>query len=187
VRLFIAVNLPGHVREAVWESAAPLRDEGLPVRWVKTASLHLTMKFLGEVDPVRESEVMRALDSAVRGAGTFRVALCGFGAFPNPPRARVIWVGLEPVPELELVQNKVEEEMRQIGFPLEGRPFRPHMTIGRVHRHVRPADLKGLESLLERLQFTSESVVDSVDLMRSELTRSGARYTKLYGAVLEQH
>jgi 2'-5' RNA ligase len=186
MRLFIAVNLPSHVREAVWDATASLRDEGLPVRWVQTASLHLTLKFLGEVDPGREIEVMRSLDTAVRGASTIRLAIVGFGAFPNSRRARVIWVGFEPVPGLELVQNRIEEEMQRIGFPVEGRPFRPHMTIGRVKRDARPSDLRGLDSLLERLQFTSETVVHSVDLMQSELMRSGARYTRLYAAELEE-
>jgi len=186
VRLFVAVNLPSHIREAVWDGAAPLRDEGLPVRWVKAASLHLTLKFLGEVDPARETDVMRSLDTAVRGASTFRLAITGFGAFPNARRARVIWVGFDPVPELELVQNRVEEEMQRIGFPLEGRPFRPHMTIGRVKRDARPSNLRGLDSLLERLQFSSETVVHSVDLMQSELMRSGASYTRRHAAVLEE-
>ncbi len=156
------------------------------MRWVKDSSLHLTLKFLDEVAPEREIEVMRSLDNAVQGIGQFRLATSGFGAFPNARRARVIWVGFEPEPELELVQHGVEEGMRQIGFPLEARPFRPHMTIGRVKQGVHPSRLAELDSLLERLQIAAETVVESVDLMQSELSRSGARYTRRHAAMLEE-
>jgi 2'-5' RNA ligase len=184
MRLFVAVNLTDEIREAVWDSAAPLREERLPVRWVQTDSLHLTLKFLGEVAPKNEPEVVSSLGIAVQGISAFRLTISGFGAFPNPRRARVIWVGFESVPQLELLQSRVEQEMKEIGFPLEGRAFHPHLTIGRVRRDARPSDMDGLDAVLGRLQFTSETVVESVDLMQSELMRSGARYTRRHAARL---
>jgi 2'-5' RNA ligase len=187
MRLFVAVNLTDEIREAVWDSAAPLRQKRLPVRWVHTESLHLTLKFLGEVAPKSEPEVVSSLDIAVQGISAFRLTISGFGAFPNPRRPRVIWVGFESVPPLELLQNRVEQEMQDIGFPLEGRAFHPHLTVGRVRRDARPSDMDGMEGVLGRLQIKSETVVESVDLMQSELKRSGARYTRRHAARLGEN
>jgi 2'-5' RNA ligase len=185
MRLFVAVNLPEAVRIAAWNSAAPLRDAGFPVKWVGPDALHLTLKFLGEVGSERQAEIQDAVSAATSGARRFVLPLSGFGVFPNPRRAHVIWLGCESVGELELLQHRVEQQMAEIGFPLEGRPFHPHLTLGRVRRDARPASLSGLDDLLQRLQFHSQSVVESVELMLSELSRAGARYTRLHCAKLD--
>ncbi|UCG86320.1 MAG: RNA 2',3'-cyclic phosphodiesterase [Gemmatimonadota bacterium] len=185
MRLFVAVNLPDTLRKAAWNSAAPLRDGRLPVKWVGVDALHLTLKFLGEVDAGRRAEVQDAVDAAASGTTQFALPVLGFGAFPNPRRARVIWLGCDSVPELELLQHRVEQRMSDIGFPLEVRPFHPHLTLGRVRRDARPASLAGLDDLLQRLQFQAQTVVKSVDLMQSELSRAGARYTRLHCAKLD--
>jgi len=177
MRVFVAVNLPPSIRQGIWQSAAPLRARQVPVRWVDPDALHLTLKFLGEVDPGRESELIRAIERAVRGAGKFVLPVGGFGGFPNSRRPRVVWVGCGAVPALELVQHRLEEQMAAIGFPVEGRPFRPHITIGRVRQGARAGELQGIDSLLERVDYQSEAEVRSVDLMESELRPSGARYT----------
>jgi 2'-5' RNA ligase len=185
MRLFVAVNLPDAVRHAAWNSAATLRDAGFPVKWVGVNALHLTLKFLGEVGSERQTEVQDAVSAAASGSAQFVMPLAGFGAFPNPRRARVIWLGCESVAELELLVHRVEQQMSEIGFPIEGRPFHPHLTLGRVRRDARPASLAGLDEMLQRLQFQSQTVVESVDLMQSELSRAGARYTRLYRAKLD--
>jgi 2'-5' RNA ligase len=178
MRLFVAVNLPAPTRAALWHAVEPLRRAGYPFRWVREDAIHLTLKFLGEVSSDREGDVIEAIDRATEGIASFTLALGGFGAFPNPRRARILWVGCEPVPSLELVYHRVEEGMHVAGFPLEGRPFRPHLTLGRLQRDARPAKLHGLDGALERLSYASELTVQSVDLMESELTRAGARYTR---------
>lgn len=184
MRLFIAINLPADVRETLWEVAAPLRSAQYPIRWVAAESIHLTLKFLGEVDAAREDEIAGGIAAAVRGARPFPMPVGGFGAFPSPQRPRVVWAGLEPVPPLELLQHRMEQEMERLGFPTEGRPFRPHLTLGRVKRDARGAALEGLATDLDALVYETEVSVESVDLMQSTLTRQGAQYTCRHAVAL---
>jgi 2'-5' RNA ligase len=176
MRAFVAINLPSAVRIGMWEAAEPLRAGDFPFRWVRPESLHLTVKFLGQVAAGREAEIIAGLVEAGRGTRVFNVSIGGFGAFPSPKRPRVVWVGLEGVPALEMLQHRVEQEMESLGFALEGRPFRPHITLGRVRRDTRASELAGFEATLDRLEYAGEALVASLDLMQSELHRDGARY-----------
>lgn len=184
MRLFIAVNLPDHVRRGAWDTAAPLRAKRYPVKWVDTDALHVTVKFLGDVSDEREPAVVQALTAAALGAKRFSLAIDGFGAFPTVRRPRVVWVGCDAAPPLELLQHRVEQEMDRLGFPLEGRPFHPHITLGRAKRDARPGDFAGFESDLEVLHYAAEVTVDSIDLMESTLTPRGARYTRRHAVPL---
>src|SRR6058998_3373918 len=114
VRIFVALNLP-----------APVRDVGLPVKWVRGEGLHLTLKFLGDVADEREAELAAALARAAAGARNLTLALGGFGVFPDFRRPRVVWVGIAPEPGLEILQHRVEQEFAPLGFPTEARAFRP--------------------------------------------------------------
>ncbi|GBD31137.1 MAG: RNA 2',3'-cyclic phosphodiesterase [Gemmatimonadales bacterium] len=184
MRLFVAINLPAEVKGEIWRAAEPLRVKRYPVRWVAPESIHLTLKFLGEVDAAREPQIVGALLRAVEGARRFRMLLSGFGAFPSVKQPRVLWVGCEGVPSLELLQHQVELEMEQIGFPLEGRPFRPHLTLGRVARGAKVSEFRGLEEVMAGLSFAADVVVESADLMESHLTPQGARYVRRHAAAL---
>src|SRR3989442_3613750 len=119
VRLFVALNLPDQVRRALWDAAAPVRDLGLPVRWVSPEGIHLTLKFLGDVADEQEPELRAALTRAAGGGRPLPVAVRGFGVFPDYVRPRVIWAGLDPDPALELLQHRVEREFGPLGFPTE--------------------------------------------------------------------
>ncbi len=184
MRLFVAINFPAELRQRLWRAAAPLRQAGFPVRWVEPEELHLTLKFLGEVAPAREGELIAGLQAAVRGVKPFTLPVGGFGVFPSSSRPRVLWAGCEPLPALEWLQHRVEQEMEQLGFPLEGRAFHPHLTLGRVRRDARPADFRHLEDRLQALAFAEEALVQSVDLMQSRLSPSGAHYTMRHAAPL---
>ena len=176
MRLFVALNLPSSVRDALWAATEPLRDLGLPVKWVRGDGIHVTLKFLGDVEDQREGELRGALGGAVAGAHALPLALGGFGVFPDFRRPRVIWTGIAPEPALEILQDKVEREFTPLGFPTEARAFRPHVTLGRAARESRPAAFAGLEAVLGRLSFAETVVVDSVDLMQSTLQSGGAVY-----------
>lgn len=175
MRLFVAVNLPDHVRRAIASAAAPLRGASFPIKWVEPDGLHLTLKFLGEVEADRQAAVVQALGRACHGARPFELLLGGFGAFPSAARARVVWLGCDPVPALELLQHGVEREYAALGFPVEGRPFRPHLTLGRA-RATAGAGVGGLAARLGELAFADAVTVRSIDLMESTLTPAGARY-----------
>lgn len=176
MRAFLALNLPPAVREALWAAAAPLRDRGFPVKWVRGDGIHLTLKFLGEVADEREAELVAALGRASQGARALPLAVGGFGVFPDFRRPRVVWAGIAPEPGLELLQHRVEQEFAPLGFPAEARPFRPHVTLGRAARDARAGDLAGLEPALGRLRFAETALVTSVDLMQSTLQSAGAVY-----------
>lgn len=185
MRMFVAVNLPEDERRAAYEAAAPLRDAGLPVQWVAEASLHVTLKFLGEVAEERAVAIGAALDAGVAAARRFEIGLGGAGAFPALARPRVIWLGVEPHPALELLANDVERALRPFGFEAELRPFQPHITLGRVRRGARPGAFAGLERLVGAVAWEGIAPVDSVDLMARVLGPGGAAYTVRHRSFLE--
>jgi len=184
VRLFVAVNLPAAERRAAYEAAAPLRDARLPFKWVAEDSIHVTLRFLGEVEEARARPIGEALAAAVRPARPFDVTLGGVGAFPSLARPRVVWMGVERHPALELLANDVEKALMALAFEPELRPFHPHLTLGRAERSARPAALSGLEHLAAAIEYQGAIVVESVDLMQSVLTPKGATYTVLSRAAL---
>lgn len=176
MRAFVALNLPDDVRDALWAAVAPLRELGLPVKWVRGDGIHVTLKFLGDVADEREGELAAALRRAAQGARTLPLALGGFGVFPDYRRPRVVWAGIAPEPGLEVLQHRVEQEFAPLGFPTEARAFRPHVTLGRAARDARAGDFAGLEAALGRLQFATTALVTALDLMQSTLQSTGAVY-----------
>jgi RNA 2',3'-cyclic 3'-phosphodiesterase len=184
VRTFLAVNFSNELRAAIWRAVAPLREGAFPVKWVQPELIHLTVKFLGDVAPDAGDAIISSLQQATAGIKAFELPMGGLGAFPNPDRPRVVWIGCEPVPALEILQDRVEREMERLGYPLEGRPFRPHVTIGRVRRDVR-AEWRGFAGALEAIDFESGSYVASVDIMHSALRRSGPEYSVAAHVALE--
>ena len=184
MRLFVAINLPATLRHEIWTASAPLREADLPVRWTDESVLHLTLKFLGQCDPDRLPEIKSVLDQVVEGNRPFALPFGGFGAFPSVERPRVVWVGCEGVPPLELMQHRLEVGMERLGFPVEGRPFRPHLTLGRVQKDARPRAFHGLARMLEGLEYEGACTVGSVELMESRLGRGGARYEAVHSVRL---
>jgi len=184
MRLFIAINLPPELREAVWVAVESLRRRFDGIRWSKPEQMHLTLKFLGEVEDGRVSSISQALASAASGVPAFDVAVGELGAFPTPQRPRVVWVGCEPVPPLELLQHGVEREMAGLGFEIEGRAFRPHVTLGRARDGADPQALRTLGSALDSLAFADLFRANSVELMQSRLGPAGATYQVVHSESL---
>lgn len=176
MRLFVAINLPEAERRAAHEATAPLRHGKLPVKWVGEASLHVTLKFLGEIAAERAEAIGTALEVAVQGARPFEVGLGGIGAFPSMARPRVVWLGVERHPALELLANDVERALQPFGFEAELRPFQPHITLGRAKQGASGAAFAGLEKLIARVAYEGMAPVGSVDLMESVLRPAGAEY-----------
>jgi 2'-5' RNA ligase len=155
----------------------------LPVKWVKPENLHLSLKFLGDVDDARGDELQSALQRAAGKGGEPRpiaMQVTGFGVFPDYRRPHVLWAGVTPDPALELLQHRVEQEFAPLGFPTEGRPFRPHVTLGRTSRDAKPRDFAGLEAELAQLAFDETVTIGDVDLMQSTLRPEGSVYQVKY-------
>ena len=176
-RLFVALNLPGRERERIHLACRPLRDRNLPVRWVDPENYHITLNFLGEVETGRLKLFTEVVARAAAGSAPFAVAFRGFGAFPTVSRPSVLWLGVEPTPALRCLKQEVERGFTSADFERETRAFHPHLTLGRVGRKIGAGTFRGLEEALAELPYAGSVAVTSVALMRSQMSRSGVRYT----------
>ena len=133
VRSFIAIELPSDLKAALAAAQRELELTGVRVRWASAETLHLTLKFLGDVERVRLVEVARAVEEVAAQRSPWQGELAGLGWFPKSGRPRVVWVGVGSGREaaIELAQA-VERALAPLGFRPEGRWFHPHVTLGRV-------------------------------------------------------
>lgn len=184
MRAFIALNLPKKERQRVHRAARLLREEDMPVRWVDPDNLHITLKFLGEVRPERVGAVEETLARVAQGTPPFPLTLAGFGAFPTIRRPRVIWLGVDATPELRCLKQDLEWALADCGFEAETRAFHPHLTLGRADPRDGAGAFRGLDEVVAGLEFHAEVRMHSVDLMRSHLSRAGARYSVVTNARL---
>jgi 2'-5' RNA ligase len=185
MRTFVAL-VPSDAEQArLADAAADLRDAGFPIRWVRSENVHLTLKFLGEVPEQRVRDVCAAVDGATAGVASFEMAVGQFGAFPSLRRPQVVWVGVELESTLQSLQGSLEEALAALGFPREERAFRPHLTLGRARKHVSPNEFRGLDDLVNRLEYRDAFLIRSLDVMRSRLMPSGAIYDVVHRANFE--
>jgi len=202
VRAFIAVDIPDNLRRSLAEVAGRLGGLGGDVKWVRPAGIHVTLKFLGEIGEERVDEVAEAMARAAAGKRPFEVTLAGLGAFPPKGPPRVIWVGIDRgAEELTRLAAEVDCLCAGLGFEPERRPFRAHVTLGRVRSP------RGIGKLADEVRggrggrgggaggaggggwsgFSAEPfMAGSVKLMRSDLRPSGAVYTCLREVALGQ-
>lgn len=176
MRLFVAVALPETVRADLTAALAPARSVSKAARWVEGDALHVTLQFLGHVADDRVDELSGALEPAVAEQRAFHMILRGFGAFPDAARGRVWWVGVEAAPALMSLQRAVEKALQPLGFEPEARPFHPHVTVARAARDATRAARDAIATAAAAFDYTADVAVSGVQLMRSELRRSGARY-----------
>ncbi|MBI2823252.1 MAG: RNA 2',3'-cyclic phosphodiesterase [Planctomycetia bacterium] len=185
VRTFVAVEISTEVRAGAGRLIGRLEATGAGVRWVKPEHLHLTLKFLGEVDLRDVPEVCAVVTQATTTVPPFSVRVAGAGAFPDFSRPRTVWLGVEDeTGELAALHEQIDKALGGIGFRREQRRFRPHLTIGRVRSGGR-----GLAALAEALEknrdFAAGVVdVDEVVVFSSELERGGPIHEPLATAEL---
>ena len=183
VRSFVAVELPEELKNELIELNGRLKSGGhAGVRWVDPRGIHLTLKFLGDVAVNRLDDITAALVEATRELPTFQLEVGGLGVFPNPRRVRVVWVGISgEIDRLQLLQQRVESSLVKIGFPAESRQFTPHLTLARVRDQISPDERQSFGHFIESTAFEAKCniVADTVFLMRSQLTRQGAIYSRL--------
>ena len=184
MRLFLAINPPDDVRRAIIDGTASLREAAPEVRWTDEARLHLTLKFLGEQPDDVTPRLRVAMDGVTGRHRAFAMQIGDIGAFPNFRRARVVWMGIRHEPRLELLHHDVEVACEKLGFELEGRSFRPHLTLARVRDDTPEVTLRALARAAKRVLVTATAAVGSVDLMRSNPGRAGARHECLHAAHL---
>jgi RNA 2',3'-cyclic 3'-phosphodiesterase len=188
VRLFLAINLEPAMRRSVIDATAPLREAAPSLGWMDESRLHLTLKFLGERSDALLEPLKDAMTTVASAHRSFPMRVAEVGAFPNFRRARVVWMGIGRDPRLEILHHDVEVACERLGLALEGRAFRPHLTLARVRDKTDVEELRRLSRAGKRLDFEGESVVHSIDIMKSNLDRAsaeqGGRYERLHAARL---
>jgi len=191
IRAFIAIELPAAILQQLGEIEARLKPQMPPdcIRWVKPDSIHLTLKFLGQVPSDQIALITSSLKNALTAYHAFGLEVADAGCFPDLHHPRVIWVGVKEDGaghQLQHVQRAVENAISPLGYPTEARDFSPHLTLGRLARDVRTTDLKKVGDVIGASQIGSLGRWDVVNvaLIKSDLRPTGAVYTVLARASL---
>ena len=191
IRAFIAIELPDEVKNdlsGLLSSLKPGREKA--VKWVNPNSIHLTLKFLGNIPEERMVDITQVITQASSLTYPFNLELKELGAFPNLKSPRVVWVGIGgDIPSITNLQRQIDQSLIPLGFSPEKRDFSPHLTLGRVRdkaTHKERSELGGaIESL--RIPRSSSFGADRINLMQSTLTKNGAVYNQIATVVLDRN
>lgn len=182
MRTFIAIELSQEIKDALGRLQAQLKTTGADVKWVAQENIHLTLKFLGEINEQKINEVIRIIESIAKDTKIFPMGLSSIGAFPKIDFPRVIWIGIAQGENVvKEIAEGLENNLAEIGIPREERPFSSHITIGRTkssqNRFKLVQELKKLadNSGKENLEFTA----DKITLFKSTLSSAGPLYERL--------
>ncbi|MDL2269939.1 RNA 2',3'-cyclic phosphodiesterase, partial [Desulfosarcina sp. OttesenSCG-928-G17] len=169
IRAFIAVSLPEPIRDTLRQIQENLAAEDADVRWVRPEQIHLTLKFLGDIDLSQVPGIISHLDAGLGKMAAFSVQASGGGVFPNARKARVLWVGLEDKTDgFKTLYGATETAMAAMGFARESRAFRPHLTLGRPRRDIHPAVMDRMLAVLQTAG-SDPFEVDRIFLYQSRL------------------
>jgi 2'-5' RNA ligase len=183
IRTFIAVNVAPAVAMRLARLIAEMQMGEAKIKWVAENNMHITLQFLGDVEPTLIPEISQAVEQAAGEVEPFEMVCAGLGAFPDRRRPRSLWIGVEKGAEPMCdLQRGVEKALKKLGFRPEARKFHPHLTLGRVKRsepHEIAALFEGREQFI-----AGATAVDEVVLYSSQLERDGPVYTVLATAPL---
>jgi 2'-5' RNA ligase len=177
VRVFIALDIPSEIRSAIAALVKRLEPECRGARWVRPESMHITLKFIGEIPSDRVEGVKIAL-SGVRSPSSVRLTFRGVGFFPNERHPRVFWAGMEATPSLAPLAAEIERVLETLGVPREAHEFRPHLTLARFKSEDGLTRLRAAIASAGSLEFGAMETRE-VHLYESRLDRGGAIYTRL--------
>jgi len=190
VRSFIAIELPEGLKQELTQLEAQLKLGKQPwVKWVDPYSIHLTLKFLGSIAADKTGEITRAMEEAAQGIPPFHLEVKDLGVFPNLRRVQVAWVGIGgEVDKLGQLQQRIESNLVPLGFAPESRPFTPHLTLARLRDWAPSDERQRFGQLIASTKFEAiHSIkVDAINLMRSQLTREGAIYSRISSVRLKK-
>jgi 2'-5' RNA ligase len=179
MRTFIAIELPEEIKKALSKLQEQLKSAQADVKWVLAQNIHLTLKFLGEIDEEQLDKIVKILESISTEKSAFSIRLSSVGAFPKTNYPRVIWAGIDKGDsETKDMAKLLDEKIAEIGIPAEDRPFSSHITIGRVRSGLNREKLASeLNSSIN--EFGQENLcfqVRKVTLFKSTLTPKGPLY-----------
>lgn len=181
-RTFIALELnealQRHLSGIIRQMASALPN----LRWVDPLSIHLTLAFLGDLSDEQLAKAMDATGAAAQSVMAFHYRLAHVGVFGSQRHPRVIWVGIEePSGALLRLHRVLNHELEQRGFDVDTRPFSPHLTLARIKAPLKPEEVQTLQRFLADKKFAASPSyhVSHINVMKSELSRTGAKYTCL--------
>lgn len=182
MRAFIAIELPQEIKNRLTEIQNLLKKSGADVKWVKPENIHLTLKFLGEIDKEKLIKIVEIIEDTAGNNAPFQIRLFSLGAFPKIEFPRVIWIAIDKGDkETKRLAKELEEKIEKLGIPIEKRGFSSHITIGRV-RSLLNKDrlakvLKESENYFggENIEFGARKIT----LFKSTLSSSGPVYEVL--------
>lgn len=182
IRAFLALPLPPEVREYLNILQQGLRPFLPPVSWIRPENIHVTVKFFGSIPPSLVDQLFEALRDLGSQVSPFLLNIQGLGVFPHSRSPRVLWAGLTgAVDRLINLHEHLQITLEPLGFPIEEKPFHPHVTLARIKSDwakVGAALTTG--GLLKSEEVVGSFVVDRMVLYRSETFSSGPRYETLW-------
>ncbi len=182
MRTFIAIELPQEIKDKLSKLQALLKKTGADVKWVEPKNIHLTLKFLGEIDEAKSTEITGIIEETAKDSKKFQVDLSSLGAFPKIEFPRVIWVAINKGDkEIKILAEKLEEKIEKLGIPREERTFSSHITIGRLKCPVNKDKLvKTLREIGNYFESgNTEFDVSKITLLKSTLSSGGPTYEPL--------
>ncbi len=190
IRTFIAIELDDAHHRALADLQARLKRDHAArgVRWVAPENIHLTLKFLGDVESSRLLDLQRAVADVCASTAPFTLRIAGAGAFPDTRRPNVVWVGISgEVERAAMLAQEIDEACAALGFAREARTFSPHLTLGRVRRDAAMGDRQKIGAMMANANVgeLGELRVERVSMMKSELRPGGSVYTRLLGVELK--
>lgn len=177
MRLFVALDVPEDTRQALASLIRKLEGICRGARWVSAENLHITLKFIGEVEERKLLEIKTSL-SQLHSRDAFEIKFHSFGFFPNERRPRVFWVGMEAGPSMAELAAEIDSNLQPLGVPHEEKEFRPHLTLARFNTLDGFSNLREMVSGLAEQEFGKTTALE-FHLYQSVLKRGGAEYTRL--------
>jgi 2'-5' RNA ligase len=177
VRLFVALDIPEDVRQALAAFVAKLRPACKDARWARMESAHITLKFIGEA-PAEKTEGIKSALASVPFPAAFNIFFRGTGFFPDQRRPRVLWADMKGGPELRTLAEAVETSLEPLGIAREQREFSPHLTLARFNSPDKLSGLRAAIAAAGPLDF-GHAIASEFHLYQSVLKRGGAEYTRL--------
>ncbi|HEX7494940.1 MAG TPA: RNA 2',3'-cyclic phosphodiesterase [Bacteroidales bacterium] len=183
-RIFIALNVEAGdtLQKMISLLKSRLSEEN--IRWTNPENIHITLSFLGDTEEKWIKDINSMLKNKCEGSGRFDMFIKGFGVFRNVNDPRIIWFGIEPSAKLMSLNGSIMKGLTELGIKIEDRPFKPHLTIGRI-KHLN--DKVTLKALIDKYQNSEiqKSMINEVILFESILLQSGPLYKPLAKFTLE--
>ncbi len=181
-RLFIAVPIQSEAKNKITNGIiSDVKIKQLPVKWTAYQNLHLTIQFLGDVDEKRIGDLKQIINRVKTPVRNEFLKFTGIDSFPGKTNPKIIYIGMDNSNYLRLIHRQISHDLLRNGFSPDRKPFKPHLTLGRVRENgeVSPSDLAYLADLFRQLDIT-DSLLDRIILFESVLRPAGPVYSSIY-------